>query len=71
MCRAFLGDGMNEYGDDISPLEELVVVEAFLLFLSTLLSNNCVLQIETMTGFGYLLTIHDNSQALLSYDLQN
>jgi hypothetical protein len=43
MCCAFLGDGMNQYGDDISPLEELVVVEAFLLFLSTLLSNSCVL----------------------------
>jgi len=44
MCGAFLGDDMNEYGDDISPLEELVVMAAVLLFLSTLrvLSNNCV-----------------------------
>jgi hypothetical protein len=45
MCRAFLGDDMNEYGVDISPLGELVVMAAVLLFLSTLriLSNDCVL----------------------------
>jgi len=39
MCRAFLGDGIY----DISPLEELVIVAAFLLLLTFRHRASCIL----------------------------